>query len=636
MRVTQRLALLAVALLLPFLACVDPAKAPGGLTYSLNPATYELAVAIKDNPPTLAAGSADSYAISPSLPTGLSFSKTTGVISGTPTVLADQATYTVTAKNGAGSTTVALLLAVVDPAPANLTYALNPATYTAGHAIAPNTPTSSGGAVTSYTVLPALPPGLTLSPTTGIISGTPTDVAPAADYDITAANSGGSTHALLNLAVDAPSLAFTELPANVAVLVGQTARFSATVAGTGAFTYQWSRNGAAIPGATAATYITPATVIGDTNATFMVSVSDAFGSTIFSPAATLTVSTLPPGLTSPTGSLTQARRAHSATLLGDGKVLVVGGFDNTSLASAELYDPATYRFTATGSLGTARNDHTATLLPNGKVLIAGGQSFGAATATAELYDPATGTFAPTSGTLGTARTFHTATLLADGKVLFVGGRNGTTSFASAELFDPATGLFTPTSGAPVTSRGSHTATLLLNNRVLIAGGATTSGSATTVQTGVELYDPTTGLFTATTGSLATGRAEHEAVLLSNGSVLLVGGAAATAAEVFSPAGGGTFTAAPGALAQARVRGHAATLLGNGNVLISGGEGAGSPTPYLASTEVFGTALGTFSATANLGSPRVGHTATRLTDGKVLLTGGTSGLVTTLDTAELYQ
>src|SRR5438132_1514358 len=79
------------------------------------------------------------------------------------------------------------------------------------------------------------------------------------------------------------------------------------------------------------------------------------------------------GTWSGTGSLGTAREDHTATLLPSGKVLVAGGYDNTSnvLSSAELYDPAAGTWTATGSL-TARRFHTATLLPSGKVMVAGG------------------------------------------------------------------------------------------------------------------------------------------------------------------------------------------------------------------------------------------------------------------------
>src|SRR6184192_3678561 len=77
----------------------------------------------------------------------------------------------------------------------------------------------------------------------------------------------------------------------------------------------------------------------------------------------------------------------------------------------------------TGNLGTARDYHTATLLPNGKVLVAGGIDISRASlASAELYDPATGTWTATDG-LATARAYHTATLLASGEVLVAGGFN---------------------------------------------------------------------------------------------------------------------------------------------------------------------------------------------------------------------
>ena len=75
-----------------------------------------------------------------------------------------------------------------------------------------------------------------------------------------------------------------------------------------------------------------------------------------------------------TGSLNTARFHHTATLLPDGRVLVVGGESgHDPLASAELYDPATGTWSDTGSLRTARDSHTATLLPNGMVLVAGGR-----------------------------------------------------------------------------------------------------------------------------------------------------------------------------------------------------------------------------------------------------------------------
>src|SRR5438874_11379754 len=91
-----------------------------------------------------------------------------------------------------------------------------------------------------------------------------------------------------------------------------------------------------------------------------------------------------------TGSLGTPRSNHTATLLPNGKVLVVGGFGDVSgyLVSAELYDPARGTWSTTGSLVTARAGHTATLLPNGKVLVAGGVSVISSLVAGALQDEA--------------------------------------------------------------------------------------------------------------------------------------------------------------------------------------------------------------------------------------------------------
>jgi hypothetical protein len=91
-------------------------------------------------------------------------------------------------------------------APVSLVYSANPAVYTEGVAILSNTPSSAGGAVTSYAVHPALPPGLTLSGISGVITGTPTAVTSAATDAVTASNIGGSTMAGLAIIVNAPSV----------------------------------------------------------------------------------------------------------------------------------------------------------------------------------------------------------------------------------------------------------------------------------------------------------------------------------------------------------------------------------------------------------------------------------------------
>ena len=151
------------------------------------------------------------------------------------------------------------------------------------------------------------------------------------------------------------------------------------------------------------------------------------------------------GKFSTTGSMKSGRWLHTATLLQDGRVLVLGGRspNDSVYASAEIYDPATGRFSSAGSMDEGRQQHTATLLQDGRVFIAGGywsdgQNWRVLSST-EMYDPATGTFSPI-GSMGAPREGHTATLLDDGRVLFVGGEdigsNGGVGVTSAVLYQP--------------------------------------------------------------------------------------------------------------------------------------------------------------------------------------------------------
>jgi hypothetical protein len=513
-------------------------------------------------------------------------------------------------------------------APSGLNYSVNPASYTTNVAIAPNTPSQSGGKVESYAVTPALPAGLSLDVQSGVISGTPTAATALASYTVTATNTAGSATVSLSITVSDPPapLAITTQPVSQSVLVGQTATFSVTATGTGTLTYQWLKGGAAITGATASTYTTPATVQGDDGSLFSVQIADGIGGSLTSATATLSV--LPaggPGTSLATDAMTGARGFHTSTLLASGKVLVAGGYDGSlALSSAEIYDPAAGVFGASASMVSPRQAHTATRLADGKVLLVGGTSLGVMLDGAELYDPATGKFTAT-GKLTTARSDHSATLLSNGKVLIVGGRNLGSYLATAELYDPATGAFTATVGAPLAARATHTATLLANGKVLIAGGFRSAALAT-----AELYDPATDAFTAT-GSLGTARAYQTATLLGTGKVLIVGGATTAVAELYDPAAG-TFSAT-GNLVTIRAFWHTAALLPTGKVLVSGGRGSGSPAPILAAEELYDPATGVFTATGAMTTTRETHAATPLSNGKVLITGGVG--FGYLPTAELY-
>ncbi|MBN1208810.1 MAG: Ig-like domain repeat protein [Myxococcaceae bacterium] len=330
--------------------------------------------------------------------------------------------------------------------------------------------------------------------------------------------------------------------------------------------------------------------------------------------------------------MANARCAHTSTLLNSGKVLVAGGGDcngGTPLTKAELYDPATGTWSATGTLVRGVNSHTATLLNNGKVLVAGGYTL---TTAAQLYDPATGTWSAT-GPMANYRSSHTATLLPNGKVLVTGGNIGSgisTSTASSELYDPTTGTWSAT-GSLNRSHAYHSAALLPNGKVLVGCGYSyenSGGGASLVSP--ELYEPATGTWSATS-PMAVNTYDYAMTLLVDGSVLVAGGYSGPTAraELYSSVTGTWSTT--GSLTAARSS-HTTTLLPGGKVLVAGGQGASG---MLSSAELYDPAAGSWSATGALGTARAHHTATLLPSGKVLVTGG-DGASGPLTGAELYD
>ena len=345
-----------------------------------------------------------------------------------------------------------------------------------------------------------------------------------------------------------------------------------------------------------------------------------------------------------TGSMTTQRDAPSATLLPDGRVLIAGGSRDGStsalLASAELYDPASGTFSPTGSMATARLGHIATLLRDGRILIVGGTGGSAPgpVSSAEVYDPHTGTFSLT-GSLTMARFWPTVTLLPDGHVLITGGYpssdlgSAAVPLATAELYDPQSGTFSPT-GPMTIERGFPTASLLPDGRVLIAGGV---AAGFTPLISAELYDPQNGTFSPT-GSMATARALHTATLLLGGQVLVAGGmngsAVSSSSELYDPESG-TFSPT-GSMSVARSVAVSASL-SDGRVLIAGGQGQDSDSSVrLSSADLYDPATGTFRLTGPMTSARAGSSATLLANGDVLFAGGESHSLVVLSSAELFQ
>ena len=363
-----------------------------------------------------------------------------------------------------------------------------------------------------------------------------------------------------------------------------------------------------------------------TNGEVLVAGGDAGGDDVVIQSAELYVLTTVTGSWRPVSAMTAHRSSHTATLLPNGKVLVVGC--GVELPEVELYHPATDIWASTSLMNFDRCYHTATLLPNGKVLVTGGTAINSliATDSAEIFDPEEGTWTLTADTMSAARYLHTATLLPNGKVLFTGGQDGIDhDLDSAEIFDPERESFTPVESMSVT-RTHHTATLLLNGKVLVAGGDDTA----------EIFDPKEESWTPTMSTF-TFHEFHTATLLPDGKVLVVGGDDGSVpfanAELFDPEGMGSWVLV-GYDGDGHTRSeHTATLLPNGKVLVAGG--SDSLFKALASAVLFDPAPGSWSSVDAMNTARYDHTATLLPNGNVLVAGGLI-LYDNLNKVELFD
>jgi N-acetylneuraminic acid mutarotase len=335
-------------------------------------------------------------------------------------------------------------------------------------------------------------------------------------------------------------------------------------------------------------------------------------------------------------SMAVARGSQTATLLPNGKVLVVGGSQAIrAVASAELFDPKTRSWQAAGSLDAPRWGHTATLLRNGKVLIVGGNQGPGdelePLSSAELYDPRTNSWSLTAP-MHTPRAFHSATLLADGRVLVAGGHtfwgDAGGTLVSTELYDPVSDSW---SRGPdmKTPRAQHAAVLLADGRLLAIGG--TSGVGVGEASGewrtAEIYDPSTNSW-AYAASMQYGRVLPSANLLPDGRVLVSGddGINYRTAELYDPTRDRWSMVPNGGFGRAE---SATAQLRDGNVLVAGGIGE-------MSSQVFDWRSNKWQSAGDLTTLRASATATLLPDGRVLVAGGFGRLVTPWTSAELYD
>jgi hypothetical protein len=185
------------------ISVIPPAVTPPNISYSPSSQTGTINVAITNMSPINVGGAATGFTISPALPASLNFSTSNGVISGTGTVVSGSTSYTIVGSNSGGSSTTHVTVAINQiPAP-SISYVYSSVIYVQGQPITPISPTNSGGISTSYSLLSGtLPVGLSLSSTTGVVSGTPTATQSPTNFVVRAVNAGGNSDFTIQAAVN--------------------------------------------------------------------------------------------------------------------------------------------------------------------------------------------------------------------------------------------------------------------------------------------------------------------------------------------------------------------------------------------------------------------------------------------------
>jgi len=219
--------------------------------------------------------------------------------------------------------------------------------------------------------------------------------------------------------------------------------------------------------------------------------------------------------------------SHTTTLLPNGNIMVTGGITATgvTISSVQIYNMAVSSWTLQGEIGgvaaVKRSSHTATLMGDGTILVAGGfDETGTPTDQAFIYDPSANTWAATPA-MDIKRAAHTATLINTGtnagNVLLCGGRTTVAASPSCRMYNRLAGTFSSPSNMS-SNRIGHTATAITGGRVFISGGK----NGNTYLPTNEIYDPEADQW-QTVSALNQGRAEHSAAGLNNGFVMIAGG-----------------------------------------------------------------------------------------------------------------
>ena len=270
--------------------------------------------------------------------------------------------------------------------------------------------------------------------------------------------------------------------------------------------------------------------------------------------------------------------------------------------------------TSAGSMSTPRWGHSATVLNNGKLLIVGGQErLSGRVGTAEIYDPTSNTWSAAANMIDARGKSHRAVLLSDGKVMVIGD----SETGTVEIYDPASNTWSATDS--LNKPRNYVSTVLLNDgRVLVAGGEDATKTGRLPLNTAEVWDPSTGQFSET-GSMEQDATANPIVLIGDKALLI----SRYLGEIYDPTTG-TWSSA-GKPMRERAQGAVAVVMNDGKVMVSGGEfirhgWVGANTVPLMSTETYDPATNTWIETSSMIEPRKNHASIVLQDGRVIVLG----------------
>jgi hypothetical protein len=379
------------------------------------------------------------------------------------------------------------------------------------------------------------------------------------------------------------------------------------------------------------------------------------------------------GTFNPGPAMTTARASHTATVMNDGRVLVVGGTDGQGLLpTSEVFDPVASSWTdttqlaanpndgvmldPTGQFATVRQDHTANNLGTGLVLIAGGfgaerldaqgQPVGEMLKTCYLFNPQSNSY-QAAADLTENRGWHVSALLANGDVIVMAGldQNFSLTLTNAEVFDGMNGTWSQISPGTASHHTLGNAITSVNQTLVVGGVNLSAGSqglsiAGFASPAVEIFNQQSGSFQGGPTNVGE-RMEMGAQSMSVGNAFFAGGRGLDASqqnlivvdttEVYDPTAQ-AFNTGP-TLGVARAAPEVAEIGTTSDMLITGGiDGSGVPT---AVCEVYGVLNNVILGTVNMSTERVDHTAVTLQNGQILVAGGNDANGTPVDSTEIH-